>query len=208
MYHRHFTLPTALLTAVGLLLAGCGDGTTDDTTGGGPADAPSATGTTTAEFNEADAEFAQAMIGHHGQAVEMAQMVPADGVTPELVELADAVEAAQQPEMDQMTAMLERWGEDPPAAEDPHAGHGSGDTGMGGMMSDEDMDALAAATGVEFEHMWLTMMIEHHQGAVDMAEAELAEGTDAEAQALAQDVVDAQQVEITQMEQMLQSSGS
>jgi uncharacterized protein (DUF305 family) len=70
------------------------------------------------------------------------------------------------------------------------------------------MDALAAMSGPEFEQMWLTMMIEHHEGAIAMAETELADGLDEEARKLAQDIVDAQRAEITQMEQMLQAVGS
>ncbi|PZF86071.1 DUF305 domain-containing protein [Jiangella anatolica] len=202
MYRKRFTLP-ALVATVGLLLAGCGDDGSNDA-GAGTATETSAT---EAESNDADVEFSQGMIPHHEQAVEMAQMVPDEGVSPELIELADAIEGAQQPEIDQMTAMLERWGEDAPS-DDPHGGHGSGDMEMGGTMSAEDMDALAASSGAEFEEMFLTMMIEHHEGAITMAETELAEGQDSEALELAQTIIDAQQAEITQMEQMLQATGS
>ncbi|TDD69840.1 DUF305 domain-containing protein [Jiangella aurantiaca] len=206
MYRTRFTLP-ALVAAVGLLLAGCGDDESNDA----GADPATETSATEAEFNDADVDFAQGMIPHHEQAVEMAQVVPDQGVSPELIELADAIEAAQQPEIDQMTAMLERWSEDAPS-DDPHAGHGSGDMDMDmdmeGMMSAGDMEALGAAAGAEFEQMFLTMMIEHHEGAIAMAETELAEGQDPEAQELAQTIIDAQQAEITQMEQMLQGVGS
>jgi uncharacterized protein (DUF305 family) len=199
MYRTRFTLP-ALVAAVGLLFAGCGD---DDSNDGGAGTATE-TSATEAEFNDADVEFAQGMIPHHAQAVEMAQMVPDQGVSPELIELADAIEGAQQPEIDQMTAMLERWGEDVPATD--MGEHGSMD--MDGMMSMEDVDALAGMSGPEFEQMFLTMMIEHHEGAIAMAETELAEGQDAEAQELAQTIIDAQEAEIAQMEQMLGGAGS
>lgn len=199
MYRTRFIVP-ALMAAVGLLLAGCGEDDSDD----GGAGAATESNATQAEFNDADVEFAQGMIPHHAQAVEMAQMVPDQGVSPELIELADAIEGAQQPEIDQMTAMLERWGEDVPSTD--MGDHGSMD--MEGMMSMEDMDALGAATGAEFEQMFVTMMIEHHEGAIGMAETELSEGQDAEAQELAQAIIEAQQAEITQMEQMLQAAGS
>jgi uncharacterized protein (DUF305 family) len=200
MYRTRFTMPVLVVATLGLLLAGCGGDDSNDAA----TDTAGETTATGAEFNDADVEFAQQMIPHHAQAVEMAQMVPDQGVSPELIELADAVEAAQQPEIDQMTAMLERWGQDVPSTD---LGE-QGSMEMEGMMSMEDMDALAAMTGPEFEQMWLTMMIEHHEGAIAMAETELAEGSDEDARMLAQDIVDAQRAEITQMEQMLQAVGS
>ncbi len=174
---------TALAVAV-LALAGCGD---------------------SADHNDADADFATQMIPHHAQALEMAGMVPAEGTSAELVELAEAIEAAQQPEIDQLTGMLEDWGEAvPEASADDHAamGHGTSDA-MPGMMTAEDMTALASAVGPEFERMWLEMMIQHHEGAVDMADVELADGSDDEAKDLAQEIIDAQQSEIAQMQEML-----
>lgn len=200
MYRTRFTMPVLVVATVGLLLAGCGNDDSNDAA----TDTANETGASIAEFNDADVEFAQQMIPHHAQAVDMAQMVPDQGVSPELVELAGAVEAAQQPEIDQMTAMLERWGEAVPPTD--LGEHGS--MAMEGMMSMEDMDALAAMTGPEFDQMWLTMMIEHHEGAIAMAETELAEGSDEEARMLAQDIIDAQRAEIRQMEQMLQAGGS
>lgn len=200
MYRTRFTIP-ALVATIGLLLAGCGDdGSNDAATDTGSE--PAATSTADAEFTNADVEFAQGMIPHHQQAVEMAQMVPDEGVSPELVTIADAIEGAQQPEIDQMTTMLKRWGEDAPST-------GMGEHGsMDGMMSSADMDALASMNGTEFEQMFLIMMIEHHEGAISMAQTELAEGQDPEAQALAQAIIDTQQSEITQMEQLLQAAGA
>ena len=195
MNRTRFIVP-ALVAVVGVLLAGCGDDDSDD----GGAGTAIETSATEAEFNDADVEFAQGMTPHHAQAVEMAQTVPDQGVSAELIALADAIEGAQQPEIDQIAAMLERWREDVPSTD--MGEHGSME--MEGMMSAEDMDALAAMSGPEFEQMFLTMMIEHHEGAIAMAETELAEGQDAEAQELAQTIIDAQQAEITQMEQMLQ----
>jgi uncharacterized protein (DUF305 family) len=199
MYCKRFTLSVLAISTVGFLLAGCGNNDGDTATEGEST-------STEAAFNTADVEFAQQMIPHHTQAVQMAQMVPDEDVTPALTELADAVEAAQQPEIDQLTAMLARWGKDVPST--GMDGHDMGDMQRMGMMSAEDMDALGAATGTGFERMWLTMMIDHHQGAIAMADAELDGGSDQEALTLAQTIIDAQTAEITQMEQMLQALGS
>jgi uncharacterized protein (DUF305 family) len=173
-----------ILPAVLAVLAACGS-------------SESGSGSGDDSYSPADVQFARQMIPHHAQAVEMADMLPADGVSPELVELAAAVAAAQQPEIDQMTAMLERWGFVPPPLTGGHAHE------MAGMLSEEDLAALGAATGAEFERMWLTMMIEHHEGAVDMAEDQLADGSDAEARELAEEIVDVQEAEIARMEGML-----
>lgn len=211
MTKTRFTLPALALAAAGLLGA-CGDDAAS------PAGSGSASGSAaahaTAEAGAADVRFAQQMIPHHVQAVEMAAMVP-DASSPELRDLAAAIEAAQQPEIDRMTALLEAWGEEVPGAGASggggggHEGHGgSGDAaGMDGMMSADDLEALGATTGPEFERTWLTMMIEHHQGAITMAEAELADGSDPDARALAQKIVDAQLAEITLMEQLLATIG-
>jgi uncharacterized protein (DUF305 family) len=71
------------------------------------------------------------------------------------------------------------------------------------MMTHEQMVQLEAARGPEFDRMWLTMMIAHHEGAVQMAGTELAEGADSDAKALAQQIIDAQQAEIQQMQALL-----
>ncbi len=72
------------------------------------------------------------------------------------------------------------------------------------MMSDEDMSALGGASGTDFDRMWLQMMLEHHTGAVGMAQTEIADGEDAGAVAMAQDIADSQSAEIAEMEQLLQ----
>jgi uncharacterized protein (DUF305 family) len=137
------------------------------------------------------------MIPHHAQAVEMARMAARDGVSDDVAALAAAIRDAQQPEIDLMTAWLAEWGTEP----DEHAGHMGHD--MAGMMSQGDMTALDAATGADFERMWLQMMIEHHRGAVTMAQQVLADGSDARVLDLARAIIAEQQREIDQMTQML-----
>ena len=146
-----------------------------------------------AEFNSADEVFAMEMIGHHEQAIEMADTLLAKpDVDAEVLELAANIKAAQQPEIDLMSDWLESWGVDM-----------SGMSGMdhgGGMMPQEDMDALAAATGAEASVLFLDQMVEHHEGAIKMAELELDTGQNADALELAQKIIEDQTAEIEVMQ--------
>jgi uncharacterized protein (DUF305 family) len=178
---------TAAVLAVSVLAASSCAGNDDTTNVAGAADMVDA----------ADVKFAQMMIPHHAQAVEMARMAARDGVSDDVAALAAAIRDAQQPEIDLMTAWLAEWGAEP----DPHAAHMGHD--MAGMMSQDDMAALDAATGADFERMWLQMMVEHHRGAVTMAQQVLADGSDARVLDLARAIIAAQQREIDQMTQML-----
>jgi uncharacterized protein (DUF305 family) len=72
-----------------------------------------------------------------------------------------------------------------------------------GMMTAEQMAALDGATGDEFDRMFLELMIEHHEGAIAMSQTELSEGTNEEAEELAQEIIDAQQAEIDHMQELL-----
>lgn len=74
------------------------------------------------------------------------------------------------------------------------------DMGGDGMMTDEEMQQLEAASGADFDRMWVQMMIKHHQGAVTMAKTEIEKGENADAKALAQQIVTAQETEITEMQ--------
>jgi uncharacterized protein (DUF305 family) len=162
-----------------------------DTTTSAPSSAASA------ERNDADIAFATGMIPHHQQAVKMAQLAEEQAVTPEIKSLAERIRSAQQAEIDQMTAWLTAWGVPVPSGE--HGGHGS----VPGMMTDEQMNQLRQLTGREFERQFLLMMIEHHQGAIEMARTELNTGANAEAKALAQRIITDQQAEITEMQGLL-----
>ncbi len=159
--------------------------------------------TTSADHNDADVTFAQLMIPHHSQAVEMARLAGDRAQDPEVKELATRIEGAQEPEIEQMQGWLEAWGEDPEARVMDGMKHGGA-----GMMTDEDMSQLEAATGAEFDAMFLEMMILHHNGAVEMAETELAEGQFPEALELASAIEVAQEAEIGEMQQLLEDLGS
>ncbi|MFB6398375.1 DUF305 domain-containing protein [Polymorphospora sp. 2-325] len=148
--------------------------------------------------------FAQAMVPHHRQAVEMSVLAETRADNTDVKALAKRIRDNQQAEIDTMTGWLAAWGRPAPM---PGAGHGTAlpgtDHPMPGMLSDADMQKLADARGTEFDQQYLTMMITHHQGAITMARQEIATGANADAKALAQRIVTEQQAEITAMRDML-----
>ncbi|NKE60186.1 DUF305 domain-containing protein [Lentzea sp. PSKA42] len=187
------------------LLAGCGGG--GDMAGmqhSSTTAPPSATGQQDGH-NEQDVKFAQDMIGHHQQALDMAAMVPAKSTNPKVTDLGKRIAAAQDPEIKKMNEWLTKWGA-ATATSMPGMDHGSGHGSMPGMMTAEEMAKLNGATGAEFDRMWLDMMIKHHQGAVEMAKTQQEKGSNADAKKLAQDITTAQQAEITEMQSLLKSS--
>ncbi|MBP3977041.1 DUF305 domain-containing protein [Microbacterium sp. BLY] len=189
------TALAALALAGTLALAGCSGAEP-----AGPADHSgmdhSSSDAPLAGANEADVMFASMMIVHHEQAVEMSDIVLAkEGVDPRVADLAERITAAQGPEIEQLQGWLEEWGAEP--GDSGAMDHGDG------MMSDDDLAALEAAAGPEASRLFLEQMIVHHEGAVEMAEAQIADGENADAVALAQDIVDAQTAEIAEMTDIL-----
>lgn len=184
----------ALLATAGLTLSACGDDPGDATTGSSSA------------FNDADVTFAQEMIPHHQQAVEMAQLAQGRADSPEVLELAENIEAAQGPEIDTLQGWLKEWGEEVPSGGMDHGdmGHGSSSE-MPGMMDADEMSDLMAASGVSWDRMFLEMMIAHHEGAVEMARVEVDHGENPDAVALAKQIIIDQEAEISQMQQLLDS---
>jgi len=191
--------------AIAALVVGCSSSDTgashqmDETS----TSAESTGGAEQAEHNDQDIAFAQGMIPHHQQAIDMADMAAEKAASAEVKDLAGRIKAAQDPEIQQLTDMLEKWG----APTEPSMDHGEttggmdhGDMSGEGMMSDEEMQQLEGATGAGFDRMWVQMMIKHHQGAVTMAKMELEQGGNAEAKDLAQKIIDAQEAEIKEMQ--------
>ena len=149
-----------------------------------------------ADVNNADIMFTTMMIPHHEQAIEMADLIlDEDGIDPEVVALAETIKAAQGPEIELMESWLDDWGT------------GMGDMGgMGdGMMSDTDMQALEDATGDEASRLFLEQMIEHHEGAIDMAQSEVDNGENPDVIGLAETIIESQTAEIATMEEILAS---
>lgn len=194
----------ALTVAVALALTACGsdEDATPAASTAAAADATAPGGTAASvELNDADVEFAQGMIVHHEQAIEMAEIAldPNVGAGAAVVDLATRVKGAQDPEVELMTGWLTAAGES--VAMDTSDGHDM--SSMEGMMSAEDMDALATMTGPDFDVMWLEMMIEHHQGAIIQSETVKADGSNPDVLALADQIITAQQAEIAEMEALL-----
>lgn len=183
----------AALVAMALVLTGCSN---DDTESAGKG------------FNEADVSFATDMIQHHAQALQMVDLAMGRDLDPEVQQLADEIRAAQAPEIEQMVNWLQDWEQPVPETVRDHANaHGDGmdmDSDMPGMMSNEDMQALEATAGPEFQPMWLEMMIEHHEGAIEMAEQEQENGEHRQAVALAENIASAQAEEIDAMKDLLE----
>ncbi|OZF41957.1 DUF305 domain-containing protein [Rhodococcus sp. 14-2470-1b] len=198
----------AAAAASAFLVVGCSNDSTDSSMDGhsmgsmSSAPMSSAQASASAEFNDADVMFAQMMYPHHAQAVEMADMANGRTDNPDMLSLASAIASAQQPEMDQMTTWLTEWGQPMPDMDMGDMGgmdHSSGS----GMMTAQDMDALMAASGPEFDRQWLTMMIAHHTGAIEMANTEIADGSNPDALEMARAIVATQQQEIETMQRLL-----
>ncbi|MFM9377108.1 DUF305 domain-containing protein [Gordonia sp. VNK21] len=195
---RRLLAAGAALAAVGLMTACGSDDDSQAHDGHQHSHGASTTAASVAPgVNSADVSFAQMMIPHHQQAVEMAELVPSRTQNPWLLTFAEQVKNAQQPEIDQLTDALKSWGQEVPA--------GGGHHHMDGMMTAEQMANLEKLSGQAFDREWITMMIEHHEGAVDMAKTELADGENAEMRELAQSIVSAQQGEIDEMKAQLGS---
>jgi uncharacterized protein (DUF305 family) len=204
---RRAALAATAVTAA-LVLAACGGGDHSDTASGGHPSSSASAHATADAHNAQDVSFAQGMIPHHRQAVEMAELAADRASSARVKDLATRIEKAQAPEIRTMSGWLKAWGEDVPSAApgmdgmDHSGGHGGG-SGMAGMMDQKDMDKLAKSSGKAFDSTFLTMMVEHHEGAVEMAGAEKAKGKYAPATALADDVITAQTAEIDEMNKLL-----
>lgn len=184
----------AIVLSAALVLAGCSAGSEDDSIPGMDHGASEQA----ADANDADVMFASMMIVHHEQAIEMSDIVLAkDGVHPGVVELAEAIKAAQGPEIEQLQGWLDDWGADPEEHQVDGMDHGDG------MMTEDDLAALESADGAEASRLFLEQMIVHHEGAVEMAQTQVDDGSNPDAVELSQTIIDAQTTEIQEMQDLL-----
>ena len=198
-----------------LFLTSCGGGTpapAPATSAGAPSvvapSSQSPTGAVSAQHNDVDVTFAQQMIPHHQQAIEMAEIATDRAQRAEVKSLAEQIRTAQGPEITQLIDFLTAWGASTHSWRHGRRDGPSGTTGMNGtdmpgMMTDAQMQELRNATGTMFDTMFLQMMIEHHRGAVTDAQREVDEGSNPEAKQLAAKIVADQTAEIGRMEQLL-----
>ncbi|EHR61343.1 DUF305 domain-containing protein [Saccharomonospora cyanea] len=184
---KKYLIGASAAALLALTACGTGDTSAGDSNQNTP---PTAAGEAQqSSHNDSDIAFAQQMIPHHEQAGEMADLALERSTNPNVKSLAERTTGAQDPEIQQMTGLLKKWGVS--AARDK--------SDMTGMMSGEEMRQLEQATGSEFDVMWLQMMVQHHQDAIEMAKTELEEGSDADAKALAQRIIETQEAEIREM---------
>ncbi|WP_288468193.1 DUF305 domain-containing protein [uncultured Curtobacterium sp.] len=189
------TLAIAAALSFGLTLAGCSTSNNTGSDAGSSATSSSAA----SAHNDQDVMFAQMMLPHHEQAVEMSDVLLAkgDGVDPDVADLAEQIKAEQGPEITQLTSWLKDWDADSSMSGMDHS--------MSGMMSDSDMSDLDQASAKHAGKLFLQQMVQHHEGAVDMAKTEVAEGGNTDAVAMARSIVSSQTEQITQMQDMLAS---
>jgi uncharacterized protein (DUF305 family) len=145
-------------------------------------------------YTGADIMFLQMMIPHHQQAIDISNLAMKNSQDPELLELAKIIARDQAAEIKQMKA----WLKDAGASED--MGHSM--DGMGGMLNDDDLAALSAATGKEFDTLWLKGMTEHHDGAIHMTQM-IEDAQNADIKAFGTKVIKDQSEQIAQMKKML-----
>ena len=151
---------------------------------------------------DADIHFLQMMIPHHEQALTMSQLAATNGASPEVLALATQIADAQGPEIEQMKAWLVEAGE--PLDGGDHGDMGAHhDMAMDGMLTEDELAALEQAKGPDFDRLFLTGMIGHHEGAIIMAEHVKSAGDDPDVAQLADAIITAQKAEIAQMKQML-----
>jgi len=192
---KKFGLTAIALTTTALLLGACGSsdmgsmdmGSSDSSSVDMGYSIPES-----ADFNDADVMFAQMMIPHHEQAIEMSDIAldPNTGASAAVIALATQIKGAQDPEISQMKNLLTTWGMPMEMGSMDHSSM------MDGMLSLEEMDTLGQLKGAEFDKAWAKGMIAHHEGAIAMANDVLANGKNSEILALANAVVSGQSTEI------------
>lgn len=183
----------ATAMAAAAMLSACSASSKEAAKEGKPAASASQSAQPAGGHNDDDVMFAQMMIPHHEQAVELAALVPDRSTDAAVIKLAATISGEQQPEIDFMKSTLNGWG----------AAGGHGGMAMAGMVDAATMARLQGLKGRDFDTLWLRSMIAHHEGAIQMAKTEVEVGADPEMTALARSIITAQQAEIDQMKQML-----
>jgi uncharacterized protein (DUF305 family) len=213
----HLTGGMLSVAALAIILTGCSgdDGTEARYTAeatviqpgkpGEPATtiAPGETGTrpATPAANAADVRFLQLMIGHHAQALQVADLAPGRARDARVISLADRIRAGQAAEINALRSWLTSHGKPAPSGS-PGAdhGHAGGAAAMPGMVTQAQLDALTRASGTQFDQTFLDVMITHHDGAVRMSRDVAKAGTDPTVQEIAAETAVTQAAEIARMQ--------
>ena len=149
----------------------------------------SASGVNTSDFSGVDIMFAQMMIPHHQQAIDMSALAESRALSPEVKALASKISAEQGPEIEQMRAWLK-------AANAPtEMGH---QMPMDGMLSEAELERLTNASGAEFDELFILGMIAHHEGAIEMAQM-VVDSKNLEARELGETIIKMQTLEIAEL---------
>lgn len=192
-------LSASVAIATALALSACSNGSGTGGMNGmdhGDEASSSRSESSAADVNHQDEMFVVMMKPHHEQAIEMADIILAkEGISAQVTDLATQIKDAQAPEIDQFEEWMTAWEIDDSV--------GGMDDGMDGMMSDDDLDELTAATGADAEKLFLEQMIDHHEGAIEMAENEIDDGSNADVVELAKTIVTTQTAEIETMRDLL-----
>ncbi|MFI5907159.1 DUF305 domain-containing protein [Dactylosporangium sp. NPDC051541] len=155
---------------------------------------PAPAGTEQRVFNDTDVMFSQMMVAHHGQALEMVRLARTRAVREDLRTLAAAIDVTETDELRTMQVWLDSWGRLPTTDASAHAGHG----GAHGADPD-DLKALQAATGTDFETKFLNLIIAHQHNAIEIARMETSTGVNPGALDLAKRIDESRTAEIQQM---------
>jgi uncharacterized protein (DUF305 family) len=204
MRRRLLTMGVAALAMLTTLTA-CNRDSSHEATHSGSTSSSVSSPAAAQQHNQADVTFAQHMIPHHQQAIEMSDTVLAkQGIDARVIDLANKIKAAQGPEIQQMQSWLSQWGVPTMPVMPVTPGSMAGQD-MSGMMSEQDMNDLKSADGLDASKMFLTQMITHHQGAITMGTNEIKNGQYPPAVAMARSIVTGQHQEITEMQGILAS---
>jgi uncharacterized protein (DUF305 family) len=189
--NRKFALRALVLVAV-LSATGCA-GMPMSMMNHGGTQIESASGVNTSDFSGVDIMFAQMMIPHHQQAIDMSALAESRALSPEVKALASKIRAEQGPEIEQMRAWLK-------AANAPtEMGH---QMSMDGMLSDAELERLTNASGAEFDELFILGMIAHHEGAIEMAQM-VVDSKNLEARELGAAIIKMQTLEIAELKALL-----
>jgi uncharacterized protein (DUF305 family) len=188
---RLSTAPSILSAVAALLLplAACSNQ---------PQTATTPTTTQADRHNQADSAFVIAMGKHHQQALDMAALVPQSSQNEEVTAIAAKIHDEQAPEIAKFGQLVKEFGAQAMPSTDMPEMSGS-NTSMDGMVPDSAVEHLKTLNGSGFDKAWVGLMIEHHKGAVDMAQDELKNGENAEVKQIAQNIVTTQTAEIDQL---------